>query len=185
MHLSTSPAARVGLTTWLTAALLFSLVPIAGRMGYRINRTPSVPLGIWRILPLDTLERGQIVSVCPPPDALFLDAQARGYLAKGRCPGELEPMLKPVAGLPGDSVQQTPQGLLVNGQLLSNSIALSSDSQGRPLKPSLPGESFTIDQDQILLVSGVSPRSFDSRYFGTLPLASIEGRAVPVWTVAP
>ena len=51
--LSTRPAARwLAFLSGLTLAFLFAGVSIAKRMGYRINTTPSVPAGIWRVLPL-------------------------------------------------------------------------------------------------------------------------------------
>ena len=61
-------------------------------------------MGLWRLTSLlRPPARGEIVSLCPPPTALFLEAKARFYLGAGSCPGGFEPMLKPVAGPPGRS----------------------------------------------------------------------------------
>ncbi len=153
-------------------------------MGYRINETSSVPVGIWRVIPLaGGIGRGQIVSICPPPNAAFLEAQARGYLSKGRCPGGLEPMLKPVAGIGGDVIEQTPGGLVLNGQLLPNTLALATDGYGRPLARSQEAR-LVVKNDEAYLISIATERSFDSRYFGPLPLTAIKGLAVPVWVIA-
>jgi len=177
-------AKRTALTVWLAAACLFAGVSISGRMGYRINGTSSVPVGIWRVIPLaGGIERGQIVSLCPPPNAAFLEAQARGYLSKGRCPGGLEPMLKPVAGIAGDVIEQTPAGLILNGQFLPNTLALAADGRGRPLGRVREGR-IVVKDNEAYLISTATGRSFDSRYFGPLPLTAIEGIAVPVWIIA-
>ena len=134
--LSTRRAARrLAFSAGLMLTALFAGVSIAKWMGYRINTTPSVPVGIWRVLPLPAkIERGQIVSLCPPPIATFIEARARGYLSHGRCPGGLEPMLKPVAAIAGDAVEQTPSGLVLNGKPLPDSVALAADSAGLPCK---------------------------------------------------
>jgi conjugative transfer signal peptidase TraF len=152
-------------------------------MGYRINGTPSVPIGIWRVIPLaGALKRGQVVSLCPPPNAVFLEAQARGYLPMGRCPGGFEPMLKPVAGIAGDVVEETPGGLVLNGQLLPDTLALAADGDGRPLTRTREAR-LVVKEGEAYLISTATRRSFDSRYFGPLPLTAIEGIAVPVWIV--
>ena len=183
--LSTRPAARwLAFLAGLTLAFLFAGVSIAKRMGYRINTTPSVPAGIWRVLPLPARPaRGQIVSICPPPTAAFIEARARGYLSHGRCPGGLEPMLKPVAAIAGDAVEQTPSGLVLNGKALPDTVALAADSSGRPLRR-LQGSRLVIAADEAFLLSTMNGRSFDSRYFGPLPVTAIEGLAVPVWVAA-
>ena len=183
--LSTRPAARrLAFLAGLTLAFLFAGVSIAKRMGYRINTTPSVPAGIWRVLPLPARPaRGQIVSICPPPTAVFIEARARGYLSYGRCPGGFEPMLKPVAAIAGDAVEQTPSGLVLNGKALPDSVALAADSSGRPLRR-LQGSPLVIAADEAFLLSTMNGRSFDSRYFGPLPVTAIEGLAVPVWVAA-
>jgi conjugative transfer signal peptidase TraF len=175
-------ARKLAFAAWFVAAGLWALGQLAGLTGLRLNDTPSVPTGLWRVLPFDgPLKRGQIVSICPPPTPVFAEAHTRGYLAKGRCPSGLEPMLKPVAAIGGDVVQKTPNGVTVNGVLAPNSLALAADSQGRPL-PALASDPRVIQQDEVFLLSGMNQRSFDSRYFGPLPVSAVEGIAVPVWT---
>jgi conjugative transfer signal peptidase TraF len=178
---ATASAARRGaLVAVLVLACLFAAVSAASRAGYRINATPSVPVGIWRLLPVPgQIARGQIVSLCPPPTVLFVEARTRGYVSAGHCPGGFEPMLKPVAAIAGDVVELTPAGLLLNGEPLPGTASLATDLAGRPL-PS-PGRSrFEILPSEVFFLSA-HPRSFDSRYFGPLPLSSVEGLVVPVW----
>jgi type IV secretory pathway protease TraF len=40
-----------------------------------------------------------------------------------------------------------------------------------------------VPADTVWLLSGHDPRSFDSRYFGAVPAASIQGIARPIWVV--
>jgi conjugative transfer signal peptidase TraF len=177
-------ARKLAFAAWFVAAGLWALGQLAGLTGLRLNETPSVPTGLWRVLALDgSVKRGQIVSICPPPAPVFAEAHTRGYLAKGRCPGGLQPMLKPVAAIGGDVVQKTPQGVTVNGALVPHSLALAADSQGRPLPVFGPGPAV-IGRNEIFLLSGMNERSFDSRYFGPLPASMVEGIAIPVWTAS-
>jgi hypothetical protein len=87
------------------------------------------------------------VSFCPPATDVFLEARRRGYLHRGACPGELEPMLKVLAGLPGDEVLQTSEALFINGRELPHSKALEADAQGRPL-PALAARRFAVRAGQ-------------------------------------
>jgi conjugative transfer signal peptidase TraF len=152
---------------------------LAGGLGFRLNETPSVPVGLWRVSAVAVLERGRVVSFCPPAD-VFLEARRRGYLNRGRCPGALEPMLKVLAGLPGDEVLLTGDALFINGRAVPHSKALEADDEGRPL-PALASRRFVIGAGEGMFL-GAHPRSFDSRYFGPLPLAAIEGEARPILT---
>ncbi len=174
-----------GLAAWLLIAPLAAGVSHARELGYRLNTTPSLPRGLWRVLPLAAAPaRGDIVSFCPPLTPLFREAKARAYLGAGACPGGFEPMLKPIAGLPGDQVELSEAGLAVNGTLLPNSKPLAADPSGRPLKPLAPGR-FTIPHGSILLVSGHNPQSFDSRYFGPVPIHAVQSLAHPVLIISP
>ena len=84
-HEQIRPAATPLLAAALLALVLF-IVAAAG--GFRINMTPSEPLGLWRI---EKLQRpvaiGDLVFLCPPMTAVFAEARRRGYLRRGLCVG--------------------------------------------------------------------------------------------------
>ncbi|TIR88264.1 MAG: conjugal transfer protein TraF, partial [Mesorhizobium sp.] len=90
--------ALIGVPTALV--LIVSAIALAG--GYRLNLTPSEPLGLWRI---ETLDRdvavGDLVFICPPAAVSFLQARERGYLRRGLCAGGFAPLIKTVMALPG------------------------------------------------------------------------------------
>jgi conjugative transfer signal peptidase TraF len=166
----------------LCSAALILLAPgclIASKLGYRINWTPSLPVGIWKVAALTgPVQRGQIVSICPTDTTIFQLALARHYLSWGLCPGGYASLLKPVAAVAGDQVAISGQGIAINGVLVPNSQPLTKDSMGRPLIPVRAGL-YIVRPGTVWLVSSRA-QSFDSRYFGPLPAANILGRARPV-----
>jgi conjugative transfer signal peptidase TraF len=123
--------------------------------GYRFNATSSLPVGIYR-LSADAPGRGDYAAFCLEGEFADL-ARERGYLQAGSCLSGLRPLLKKVAGLPGDPI---PGDLAVR----------PADSLGRAL-PSLPPEGAVPPGMALLLAE--HPGSFDSRYFGPVPLASL------------
>jgi conjugative transfer signal peptidase TraF len=155
---------------FLAMSLLTGLA-VMGAAGYRINLTPSMPLGLWRVVapsPTD-YQRGQGVMVCPPMDAPFLP--------RGSCSLGMQPLLKQLVALPGDIVTVTSAGVSINGgPLLPHSAPLSQDSAGRPL----PQQLGTWRLTGYWLYGAGSPRSFDSRYFGEVPAAALGGVVQPV-----
>lgn len=172
---------RFAMIAWAAAGVWTVAVWLAFAAGLRINETPSLPLGLWRLEGQPAvIERGQIVSFCPPDAALFRLGRERGYLSHGRCPGDFAPLLKPVAAVEGDVVEVAPEGVSVNGARIPNTAPRILDSAGRDMPPARFG-SYTAGPGEVWLVSSFTAMSFDSRYFGSLPAAQIEGAARPLW----
>lgn len=63
------------------------LAALAGVVGeFRVNTTPSEPLGLWRIVPIDrSPDVGDMVFVCLPGSTIVEQARARGYVRRGLC----------------------------------------------------------------------------------------------------
>jgi conjugative transfer signal peptidase TraF len=116
-----------------------------------------------------------IVALCAPPVAAEL-GRRRGYLEVGRCPSAAEPLLKVVAAVAGDSVTVSAIGVVVDGCLLRHSRALSRDAAGRPLSPWSRGH-FRLRRGELWLYAA-DDRSWDSRYWGPMPLEGVLARAV-------
>jgi len=148
----------------------------------RVNFTPSMPLGIYRLKPLPTsgVARGMVVAVCAPDAAADL-GRRRGYLSSGPCPHDTEQLLKVVAGVPGDHVAVSPDGVAVNGCPLPDSRPIALDRAGRRLSP-WPRSDDHLGWGQVWLYAGNS-RSWDSRYWGPGALGDIIARAIPVLVV--
>ena len=151
--------------------------------GFRLNLTGSLPLGLYRTVAGPPV-RGSLVLFCLPP-RIAAFAQARGYVpCGGACPGGVFPVGKPVLALPGDTVTVTASGLVMNGALVPNSLALATDHRGRRL-PRLASGPQVVRPGSVWVVSSYARMSFDSRYFGAVPIAAVHAYLRPVWTAAP
>ena len=127
-----------------------------------------------------TFQRGDLVAACLPADI----AQAgliRGYLRTGPCPGNAEPVGKIAAALPGDTVMIERGGVTINGKPIPHSAVAPHDSKGRPLQH-VPFGSYTVADDEVWLFGFHDRRSWDARYFGPVPIASVRGALAPVLT---
>jgi len=157
--------ARLALLSLIFLTLALALVFGAG---LRFNPTPSLPKGVYRVFPKDSWSgppaKGDLVSFCLAGEFAEL-ALERGYLEPGSCPSGLRPLLKRVAALPGDPVAPYSRPIC------------AVDSHGRPMFPALaPG----VIPPGMALVLADHPGSFDSRYFGFVPLDSLQ-RVEAVW----
>lgn len=137
-------------------------------MGLRVNMTPSLPPGLY-IMSGDAPARGDTVGFCLTGAFAGLGGQ-RGYLAPGGCASGLRPLLKVLAGVPGDRVAVENGALLINGKAWPHGIR-KLDSSGRPVPSCL--ESTTIPAGRALVLSP-HEGSFDGRYFGLVPFDSLQ-----------
>ena len=122
------------------------------------------------------------MTVCLPDGAALRQAMQRGYIASGACPDGAEPLVKPVAAVTGDLVTVSANGISVNATQVANTAALAQDEAGRLLHP-MAARSYRVAPNELWLLSGRNPRSFDSRYFGAVPVANVLGVAHPLWVL--
>ncbi|MBB5538774.1 conjugative transfer signal peptidase TraF [Rhizobium giardinii] len=164
------------------SAMVVGLLSAAALLGgFRLNLTPSEPLGLWRIeTPTEAIAVGDLVFVCPPLTPLFEEARGRLYLARGLCPGGVAPLIKAVAALPGQHVE-IGDVVRIDGKRLPSSRLRQSDGAGRPLTPFAGG----IVPPGTLYLHSPFASSYDSRYFGPIPETGLLGFARPVLTVDP
>jgi conjugative transfer signal peptidase TraF len=156
---------------------------VAQAAGLRVNVTPSMPVGLWMVTATSLSPgRGEIIAVCLPDIDPMRDAFHRGYIAAGSCPGGAEPLVKPVAAISGDVVAVSAAGIAVNNAPIANTAPLGRDDAGRPLQP-VPAGLYRVRVGELWLLSGHDPRSFDSRYFGAVPIAGVRGIARPIWVL--
>ncbi len=162
----------------LSFAGLMAFVASVGQLaGLRINDTESAPLGLWLVKKTDAaqLGRGALVEVCPPAAAVVDWMRERGYLGEGGCDIKVVPLLKPIRAIAGDVVELQPgRRARVNGAELPNTQAL-------PFMPAHPAGRYVVQPGQVWIFSSYSAGSFDSRYFGPVPLSQVRGIARPLW----
>jgi conjugative transfer signal peptidase TraF len=172
-----SPA-MMWIAVFAAVPLLFTLM---GMAGYRVNLTPSEPIGLWRIVALDRPAAvGDLVFVCPPQTGLMQTARDRGYLRGGLCPGGYAPLIKIIVATEGASLT-IGRAVAIDGRTLAGSVLKTSDGEGRSLAAFTGGIVPTGE----IFVHSPFPASFDSRYFGPIPTAGILGLATEVLTYAP
>lgn len=158
----------------LALTFLASALALLYSIGFRLNLTPSLPRGIYRATE-GRLEHGSPVAFCLESPVWTSLARERGYLGTGSCPSGLRPLLKYLAGLPGDAVTMTPDGIRVepvSGPARVWPAAFRrEDSVGRPL-PESSLRAGVIPAGMALALSDY-PGSFDSRFFGLVPLTGM------------
>ncbi|MDD2464481.1 MAG: conjugative transfer signal peptidase TraF [Desulfobulbus sp.] len=153
-------------------SLCISIVAVVcWQLGLRVNLTSSLPVGLYR-LASEPLHRGQIVAFCLDDPKFIQLARERGYLAPGSCPSGLRPLLKVINGLPGDKICSFDGRIMVNNRVLEHTKILGRDNQGRAMPPSHLS-SGVIPAGKALLLSQHHDGSFDSRYFGLVPIVSL------------
>ena len=165
--------------TAVAAIIVMAVATLSYAAGARINTTRSIPIGLYWAS--DTEARtGAYVRFCPPDIDAMAMARQRGYISAGFCPGGYGYIMKRISAVAGDTVAIDSRGVAVNGRLLPFSWPRAIDAAGRPL-PGLQA-SYTLQADQVLLMSDVSNTSFDARYYGPLNKAQIEAVIKPIIT---
>jgi len=173
--------ARGPIATMAGVAIAAALLIALGKaFGVLISSTDSAAhAGLYRIVS-GRFQRGALVAACLPV-AIALQGLKQGYLRTGGCPGNAEPVGKVVGALPSDMVEIEPGWIAVNGVRFSRSGVAAHDSAGR-LLPHVAWGGHQVAAGQVWLFGFNDSRSWDSRYFGPVPLASVRGEIKPVFT---
>ena len=139
-----------------------------------------MPIGLYREIPA-RLERGALVLICLPEEIARVGRQRR-YLPLGDCPEGVSPIVKQIVAIAGDEIELQAEFLAVNGVVADRTPLRSSDSLGRPLDHAQLGRRLVADGEVWVLGSERS-HSWDSRYFGAVPVESIVASAKPFLTL--
>lgn len=165
----------------LLVVLIGTLVAAGGPgLGIGLNPSRSAPRGFYRIV-ANAPTRGALVVACLP-GAVAAFGQAQGYLGTGDCAGGTQPVLKTAGALGGDVVELRHDGVMVNGiPLLARRIE-TRDSAGRPLSH-IDFGAYRVGAEEIWLFGLSHQQSWDSRYFGPVPLAGVRSVVRPLLTM--
>jgi conjugative transfer signal peptidase TraF len=163
-------------------ALAIGMMFLWTGFGVVFNYTHSAPFGLY----CEQFESE--VAIHDPRPYVFFCPDRRWPSMKGEpnyrepmrtCPDGFSPLIKPVVAWPGDIVSVASNGISVNGRPLPNSAPIERDSKGQQLRPFAEGE-YRVGPNELWVVSSFSPRSFDSRYFGPIPLKSVHSWLRPL-----
>ena len=150
-------------------------------MGLRINLSSSMPVGLYLRTP-DPIQRGTIVDGCLP-EPIARVGRERGYIGGGACPDGSEPVAKTVAATAGDRVELRKGLVAVNGVAIPNSATERTDREGREL-PQYPRGVYTVAPGELWLLSTLNAHSWDSRYYGPIPVENVRSTVRELFTVA-
>lgn len=148
--------------------------------GLRWQHTESLPRGLYWLDRDAQIGRGSIALWCLD-EARGRWARERGYLTRGKCPGEVEALGKVVLALAGDTIDWSPSGIRLNGLPVARTTPMLRDRTGRALEP-FAYRRYVLATSTAWLFSPYSVRSLDSRYFGPQPISRSLGVVRPFWT---
>ena len=147
---------------WLQVPLVF------------LNFSASVPRGVYVRIPLGEIHVGDCVAYLPDDDVLLVMREF-GWLPEEQ---KARIFLKNIGALPGDSYSVNNGKFYIRGDYYGDAIA--EDSKGH-LLPIIQG-SHIVPDGEFLPVSP-SPRSFDGRHTGPVPLVRIIAKVIPILVV--
>lgn len=147
--------------------------------GIRLNTSPSMPRGLWieHAVPAE-VHRGDVVAACLEPSEAV-----QYYVGPGDCQStSLEPVIKPVVAVAGDTVAITEAGVVVDGSPVRHSARLSRDGHGRSMAVLFPPpiEGAVVVPPGFVWLVAPMDESFDSRYLGPVRTSSIIAIADPL-----
>lgn len=132
------------------------------------NISISEPIGYYFKLPIvGTIKRGNKYLICVT-GTKYINALKQLGLPNmlNQCPHNSPYLIKQVAGIPGDVIEITVSGVLINNQLQPNSQAFTS-AHGIKLYPLPVGHKTILRRNEYFML-GITPHSVDSRYFGVV-----------------
>ncbi|HAU4045827.1 TPA: conjugative transfer signal peptidase TraF [Legionella pneumophila] len=150
-------------------------------MGFRINLTESIPIGLYRIAGTEPLKNTYVI-FCPDDRQIFRLAKNRGYIGQGlNCSG-YGYLMKKVVAVSGDTLSVTPEGVFINQQLLPFSKPKLTDGMYRIL-PQWRKLDYPLKKNEVMTMTNQSEWSFDGRYYGLVHTRQIKGVITPIWVV--
>ncbi|WP_051677203.1 S26 family signal peptidase [Maridesulfovibrio frigidus] len=138
--------------------------------GFRLSLYDSIPRGIYKVSS-ETPQKGDavLISLCRCND--YYPLHDRAYTQGS--------LVKYFAAHAGDNITISNEGISINSKLWANSKIREKDSHNREMFSLLP--SGIIPKGKALLLSKDNKSSFDSRYFGLVPIHILQ-KFIPVFT---
>ena len=144
---------------------------LSGAKALVYNASASAPRGWYWVSHTSHIRAGDVV-LAPLPTSIAALADARHYLPSS------VPIIKRVGAIGAGHVCIRGSWVLIDSIIVAQ--LLSRDGAGRPL---LAWHGCrTLLRGELFLINTANRASFDSRYFGPIPEASVLGVARALWT---
>lgn len=172
-------------TLLVTLVFFLTLVVIVTCLDCLITTNVSIsePLGYYLTLPLShKIKRNDKYLICINDHKYLSILQRLGLPSNvlDQCKSGSPYLIKQVAGVPGDAVQITQSGVLINNHLQSNSQSFTT-ARGIPLYPLPVNYQVTLGSNEYFVL-GTTLHSVDSRYFGIIKQEQLHKRAILIFT---
>lgn len=143
------------------------------------NTTSSFPLGLYKISSKKNYIKGELVSFCAIENKTFTRMIKEGYTQPHpNCSNRTPQLLKKIIALEDDNIT-IGKAISLNNQPIKNSTIFKKDHNGNLLSIQ---SSQKIKKGYFWAMSDYNEKSYDSRYFGQVPLSNIIGIATPILT---
>lgn len=149
----------------LLIVLVFVLIGIMYELGFRINISGSMPIGLYLITGSQDLGNDDLVAVSLPPDLINKGLQ-RGYIKT-----KDTMLVKRLIGLPGNEIIYKDHHIEVNKIYNYDCQVSEKDGEGRSMDPVKEG-TYILGPDEYWVL-GDNNESWDSRYFGPIKRENI------------
>ncbi|HAT1844346.1 conjugative transfer signal peptidase TraF [Legionella pneumophila] len=167
-----------------TAMFLVSLIAASSLfhiMGFRINLTESIPVGLYRITNADSIKNAYVI-FCPDDRESFRLALERSYIDHSLYCGGYGYLMKKVVAVSGDILSVTNEGVFVNHMLIPYSKPKLQDGMNHAL-PQWQVMNYLLQEDEVMTMTSQSEWSFDGRYYGLVHTGQIKGMITPIWVI--
>lgn len=132
------------------------------------NRTTSAPVGLyWRSDGPLELYGWAVVSA---------RSEAAAWTSENGFTGADWPLVKRIAGLPGDEICRENETILINKSVIAEAILHAPDGLKLPR-----WQGCHVLQDGEVFLLNDHPRSLDGRYFGIMKKKDLDGVAMLLW----
>lgn len=148
-------------------------------LGFRINLTKSIPLGIYKLETNAQIKKDDYVEFCLD-EKLSKIAYINGYINDGSCWGRYEALAKKIIAVPNDIVSVENNYIEVNGQKYNQYKQKLYSQSGN--KANLIHYENKVIQGYFMVGDSDVINSWDSRYYGEIPKDNIRGVLIPKWT---
>ncbi|MBP9741781.1 MAG: conjugative transfer signal peptidase TraF [Burkholderiales bacterium] len=152
----------------------YKLVPY--RLSYNFSNSEAKGFYLLDVRKRNYYRMGDLVIVCIPDKNLANIALERGYLSKGQCSYGTAYEVKHIAALFPMMVEINQHTIAINNHKIR---ILYRDNKGIPLMSKLK---IGVIPENYYFVLGKTNNSFDSRYYGLVPVEFIKGVAYPLFT---